>query len=129
MSKETPLDRLLSQRLAVDGESLPDDDAARQQLPTLWSFLTRRSVDDSRTKEPAAISIRLGLGAWLVTLTDQSLEVSMTTTSPTLSECIEQLERACCDPYAPWSPWRRSKGKFDKVNTRSPGHDDARNHS
>lgn len=120
----TPLDRLLNHRLHGSANSLPDDDGAQKEMPTLWSFLTRKEVDEKTRKEPATISIRLGLGAWLVTLTDQSLEVSMQTTCPTLAGCLGQLEKACRDPNAPWSPWRKSKGKFDRVNARSSGHEE-----
>lgn len=120
---DNPLDRLLSQRLSDDVGGLPDDDDGRKQLPTLWSFLTRRQVDDKTRKELAAISIRLGLGAWLVTLTDQSLQVSMSTSSLTLADCLGQLEKACADPAAPWSPWKGSRGKFEKLNNRTAGHE------
>lgn len=111
-----PLSCLLRKRLGGDAGSLPDDECSRLSLPILWSFLTRRDVNGNLSKEPAAISIRLGLGAWLVTLTDPSLEVSMTTVAPVLSESLQQLEAAARDPRAPWSPWKRSKGKFEVVN-------------
>lgn len=111
-----PLSELLEKRLAGDGGSLPDDETSRQALPVLWSFLTRRDVDGKLSKQPASISIRLGLGQWLVTLTDQSLEVSLTTVVPVLSESLSRLEEAITSPHAAWQPWKRSTGKFEKVN-------------
>lgn len=111
-----PLSFLLQKRLGGDAGSLPDDLDSQRLLPILWSFLTRRDVNGNLSKEPASINIRLGLGAWLVTLTDPSLEVSMTTVAPVLSDSLQQLEAAARDPRAPWSPWKRSKGKFDVVN-------------
>ena len=113
---ESPLDTLLQIRLKGSAGALPDDPDSQRTLPTLWSFLTRRDVNGELSKEPATISIRLGLGAWLVTLTDQSLEVSMTTTVTVLADALVQLELATLDPNAPWAPWRRSRGKFEKVN-------------
>lgn len=118
-----PLQTLLQLRLAGNAGSLPDDDLSRGQLPILWSFLTRRDVNGDLSKEPAAINIRLGLGAWLVTLTDPSLEVSLTTTVTVLSEALEQLEESARSPNAPWAPWKRSVGKFTKVNKNSAGHE------
>lgn len=118
-----PLSMLLKKRMEGEAGSLPDDDDSRRQLPILWSFLTRRDVDGKLAKEPATINIRLGLGAWLVTITDPSLEVSMTTTTPVLSESLQQLEAAARDPRAPWSPWRRSKGKFERVNKSAASRD------
>lgn len=119
---EDPLDRLLAKRLGSDGQSLPDDDASRATLPILWSFLTRRDVDANMTKEPAAVSIRMGLGQWIVTLTDQSLEVSLSCSSSCLASCLQDLEAAARNPTAAWTPWKKSRGKFDKVNAKSSGH-------
>lgn len=116
-----PLSELLAKRLAGDSGSLPDDPDSQKELPILWSFLTRRDVDGKLAKEPAAITIRLGLGQWLVTLTDQSLEVSMTAVVPVLSQALESLEEAISSPAAPWQPWKRSKGKFEKVSNRIAG--------
>ena len=123
----SPLDILLRRRLEGDVGCIPDDNRSATELPTLWSFLTRRDVDGNLSKEPATINVRLGLGTWLVTLTDPSLEVSLTTTVNALADALPQLERAVNAPSAPWSPWRRSKGKFDKVHKKSPGQEPARN--
>lgn len=119
-----PLSELLHKRLSGEQGSLPDDPNSRERLPILWSFLTRRDVDGKLAKEPASISIRLGLGQWLVTLTDQSLEVSMTAVVPVLSQALELLEEAVSKPSAPWQPWKRSKGKFERVSSRSPGQEE-----
>jgi hypothetical protein len=116
-----PLSQLLARRLAGDQGSLPDDDNSRHELPVLWSFLTRRDVDGNLAKEPAAINLRLGLGQWLVTLTDPSLEVSLTVVVPVLAQALHSLEAAAQSPAAPWQPWKRSKGKFEKLNSRTPG--------
>lgn len=113
------IDRLLNARLRGRTGSIPDDDEARKRWPTLWSFLTRSDVNGELAKDPAAFSVRLGLGAWLVTLTDASLEVTITSTSPVLAEVIDCLEQTITDPNAPWAPWRRSEGNFRKVNKRS----------
>jgi hypothetical protein len=115
-----PLSALLERRLGDGQAALPDDDVSRRNLPVLWSFLTRRDAAGNLSKEPAAVTIRLGLGSWLVTLSDPSLEVSLTACASALSSCLEQLEAAARSPYAAWSPWRRSKGKFEKVNKPTP---------
>lgn len=114
-----PLSFLLRQRLGGDKQGLPDDSDSRRSLPIIWSFLTRRDAAGDLAKEPAAISIRLGLGSWLVTLTDPSLEVSLAASAPVLADALEYLEEACRNPAAAWAPWKRSKGKFEKVNSSS----------
>jgi hypothetical protein len=117
-----PLSALLERRLGEGQASLPDDDVSRHNLPVLWSFLTRREASGNLSKEPASITIRLGLGSWLVTLSDPSLEVSLTASATALSGCLEQLEVAARSSTAAWAPWRRSRGKFEKVNKPTPGH-------
>lgn len=114
-----PLSALIAKRLGGSEGSLPDDPESREALPILWSFLTRRDVDGNLAKEPATINIRLGLGSWIVTLTDPSLEVSLTTVVPALRSSIEHLEEAASRTDAPWAPWKGSVGKFSKVNKSS----------
>jgi hypothetical protein len=115
-----PLTVLVERRLGDDQLSLPDDEASRRALPILWSFLTRREATGTLSKEPASITIRLGLGSWLVTLSDPAIEVSLTASSTALAGCLEQLEEAARSPSAAWAPWRRSRGKFEKLNKQSP---------
>lgn len=122
-----PLSALLARRLAGDVQGLPDDPDSRRTMPILWSFLTRRDASGDLSKEPATISIRLGLGSWLVTLTDPSLEVSLAAAAPVLADALEHLEEACRNPSAAWAPWKRSRGKFEKVNKRSPGREEVNN--
>lgn len=121
------IQRLVDTRLRGHTGSIPDDEEARRRWPTLWSFLTRQDVNGELAKDPASFSVRLGLGAWLVTLTDSSLEVTIQSTSPELADVIDNLEQTITNPHAPWSPWRRSEGSFRRVNKRSPGHP-AQNH-
>lgn len=115
-----PLTELLQKRLAGETGSIPDDERSKKELPILWSFMTRRDVDGKLSKQPASVSIRLGLGQWLVTLTDPSLEVSLTTVVPVLSQSLEQLEVAIASPSAAWQPWKKSTGKFEKLNRNTP---------
>lgn len=122
-----PLSELLARRLDGDGQGLPPDPESRRSMPILWSFLTRRDASGDLAKEPAAISIRLGLGSWLVTLTDPSLEVSLAAAAPVLSDALEYLEEAARNPSAAWSPWKRSKGKFEKVSKRTSSREEVNN--
>lgn len=122
-----PLSTLLARRLGGDGQGLPDDADSRRLMPIIWSFLTRRDASGDLAKEPATISIRLGLGSWLVTLTDPSLEVSLAAAAPVLADALEHLEEAARNPAAAWAPWKRSKGKFEKVNRRTAGRGEVNN--
>jgi hypothetical protein len=113
-----PLQQLIDRRVAGDNGALPDDDESKDKLPTLWSFLTRRSVSDDLSKDPAAVTIRLGLGNWLVELTDPTLEVGLTAVVPTLYSALQALEKAISDPAAAFRPWKGSAGKFKKRNKK-----------
>lgn len=119
MKNDNPLQDLIDRRLAGDGGQLPDDPRSRELYPTLWSFLTRRDVDGNLAKDPAIITIRLGLGTWLVELTDPTLEVGLTCVVTELAEALRQLEEAVCNPRAPWRPWKGSEGKFRARSKRS----------
>jgi len=84
----------------------------RDRFPTLWLFLTRVQVTEDLDKDVASVSIRLGLGEWLVELTDPGFEVSLCATSSTLVEALDALERALQRPDAPIRPWKGTKGKL-----------------
>lgn len=116
---DNPLDRLINLRTGGDEVSLPCDDVSRELLPTIWAFLTRRFVSEDLEKERASVSIRLGVGMWIVELSDPSLEVGLTAAVPSLHDALEALEARANDPQAAWKPWRGSEGKFRRRNKRS----------
>ena len=109
-----PLQTLIDKRLSGNKGKLPDDPDAQQLLGTLWSFLTRTDAGGELAKDPAHITIRLGLGQWLVELTDPTLEVGLTAVVSRLKDALAGLEALANDPAAPWRPWKGSSGKFKK---------------
>jgi hypothetical protein len=123
--QESTFDALVSRRLHGDKSSLPDDDEAKRLLPLLWTFLTRTEVDAEHEKDTASISIRRGFGAWLCTLTDPSLEVSLTVQCPTLAGALACWDAAAGSSTAAWVPWKGSKGKIRKKSVRTPGRSEA----
>lgn len=117
-TRSDALQLLIDRRVAGDQGALPDDEESKKRLPTLWSFLTRRDVNEELAKDPAAVTIRLGLGTWLVELTDPTLEVGLTAVVPSLHGALEALEEAASDPKAAFRPWKGSSGKFKKRNKK-----------
>lgn len=117
-SADEVIERLIQLRLSDQSFSLPGDDTSQTLYPVLWQFLTRRDVNGTLAKTPASISIRLGLGDWLVTLSDPSLEVSLTVNVAVLSEALQCLEKAVSSTRAAWQPWKGSEGKFTKRNKK-----------
>lgn len=114
-----PLQALIDKRLSGTRGKLPEDTDAMSKLPTLWSFLTRTDAGGDFAKDPAHITIRMGLGQWLVELTDPTLEVGLTAVVSELREALTALEGLANNPAAPWRPWKGSAGKFKKKNKSS----------
>jgi hypothetical protein len=117
-----PLDDLIQRRLAGSAATLPNDEETRELLPTVWSFLTRQDVNGEFAKDPASITIRLGLGSWMVELHDPTLEVGFSVGVERLATALQELEAALNNPRAIFRPWKGSTGKFKKVNKKAPGH-------
>lgn len=105
------LDILARARTEGDGAPLPDDDEAREAYPLLWSLLTSRICLEDKEKYPCRISIAVGMGCWTVSLYDESLAVSVDTSSPKLSDCLKLLEARVPDLAA----WRIAKRKKPKL--------------
>lgn len=120
-TEESRLQQLIDRRLAGSLGSLPEDEEGRKRYPHIWEFLTRVDVNGELAKDPAAITVRLGLGNWLVELTDPTLEIGLTSIARSLTEALEALELTLADPLAPFRPWRRSEPKFRKVNKGTAG--------
>lgn len=99
-------DRVFNARLSENGASWPNDDQARKDYPNLWEFLTRVEAEGGRLKEPARVSISLGLGCWSVQLSDAALGVGLSATSQTLLEAFDSLEKAIVNPGAAWQVWK-----------------------
>lgn len=121
MTHDQALDRLIQLRLDAGGSRSPEDPGAQSSWPVLWSFLTRTDADPTHSKDPAAVTIRMGLGGWLVSLTDPSLQVTLTVGVEHLEHALDKLEETIRSPYASWSPWKGSSGKFSKKSKGTAG--------
>lgn len=115
------LQDLINRRLASGNGQVPNDDEGKKLFPILWQFFTRTDVNGELSKDPAAVTIRPGLGCWLVELTDPTLEVGLTAVSESLTDCLPALERALAHPQAAFRPWRGSQGKFKKKAKKGGG--------
>lgn len=118
---QSRFDDLVRKRAGGKGKSLPDDPDSRDLLPLLWNFLTRIEALEEYEKDTATISIRLGLGEWLVTLTDPTLQVSCTVAAPVLADALSTWEGVAGSTHSVWTPWKGSDGKLRKKSTPSAG--------
>lgn len=106
------LDQLIRARLSANGASLPDDDQARKELPNLWDMLTCRIVLDGVKKRPSRLTVQLGVGEWVVGLSDEDLAMSIETTSPTLSGVFLALQTAL-ESGKGWKEWSKREPKIE----------------
>lgn len=105
--------RLLEARLGGVNR-LPDDEEGRKRYPILWQFLTRGS-DESIHKDVATISVKMGLGEWLIDLSDAGFAISCSATSPTLNGLLEALETVLSGPNPPIRAWKGEKGSVKQI--------------
>ncbi len=98
--------------------SLPDDDEAMKRWPTIWHLLTSRHPTPETVVEPARISIRLGVGCWLVTLNSSDLRIGLEASAPTLAEAFDRWEEEAHSSKAKWKVWGRKEPEVRKVQKR-----------
>lgn len=108
-------ERILQARRG-DRLCLPDDDS-RLTLPVVWEFLTRNKADATLEKELATVSVKLGLGEWIIDLSDPGLAISVSATSPSLTGVFAALEACLTGPNPPIRPWKGQKAILKKVKT------------
>jgi len=92
-----------------NGEVVPDDDQARESWPVLWALLTQRYPDAEHVLEPARVSIQMGLGCWIVSLSHPDLKIRLETTTPTLAQAFQAWETFATDPRTQWKGWGKGE--------------------
>lgn len=88
------------------------EDPARKALPTLFHWLTNTDAGPKHEKEPARLSIRATAGGFTVTLTDESLAVSLDAASTNLGDLLGALEAALTASSPAIRPWGRKGVKL-----------------
>jgi len=108
------LSRIVEGRLKGSLHQVPDDETAAQRWPDVWEWMTSTDAGEDHTKEPARMTIQLGIGEWSVSLTDESLGVSLSATSRTLEGAFEALQLALTSPCPSIRTWKGSEGALKK---------------
>lgn len=106
------LKELIMARLSGNGCSLPTDEWAERQCPLLHELLTCRLVLDGQKKRPARLSIQLGVGEWVVGISDEDLAMSLETTAPTLQDAYQSLETALASGRG-WKQWSKKEPRLE----------------
>lgn len=116
--------RSLFQKIAdarVAGSNRPPvDPGAQDRYPTVFEFLTRQEASQDVQKDLASISIKMGVGEWVVELSDPGFAFSLTASSATLDDCLFALEASLTGPNPPIRPW---KGELGQLRRKKRQHD------
>lgn len=113
------LEKLVQGRIKGSLHQLPDDESARSAWPDLWEWMTSTDAGEDHIKEPARLTVTLGIGEWSVSLTDESLGVSLSATSRTLQGTFEALQLALTSPMPAIRTWKGSEGALKKKKKSS----------
>lgn len=117
MNRESLFERIARARLQ-GSISRPVDDVAKEKYPTVMEFLTRNEASEELEKVLASVTVKCGLGEWLVELSDPGFAISLSATSSTLDGCWEALERSLTSPNPPIRNWRGETGDVKKRKRR-----------
>lgn len=100
----------LAQARAEGSAKPPVDHKAMERYPTVYEFLTRTEASPELLKELASISIRMGIGEWVVVLSDPGFAVTVTASAETLDSAFAALEDLLTGPNPPIQPWKGETG-------------------
>ena len=106
------LKELIMARLSGNGASLPGDDQAARDWPLLYELLTCRVVLDNQRKRPARLSIQVGVGEWVVGISDEDLAMSLETSAETLAAAFQAAEMALASGRG-WKQWSKRDPRLE----------------
>jgi len=113
------VERLVQQSIG-DGRSFgADDDPARERWPAIWQFLSQVYVGRDRLRTPGRLTIQLGPGGVLVTLTDPDLSAALGASCANLGDALDAIETAAADPKAPWRSFGKKEPHLRKRKSES----------
>lgn len=107
---------LLARRMAAKGPMAPPDDSFRTRWPLLFDLLTRPLVVKGRVVEPMRLTLSIGDGDWVVSLTDGMLCQSLTVRQDTLESVLDHVNHVLSSEGQRWVPWKGRNPKLPEVN-------------
>lgn len=109
--------RIQLENQKAKGKWVPSKDAFVKDRPTINQLMTDCFFDDGTLRKLSTIKIRVGDESATVTISDENVEASVTTTADTVAEALELLEDALANDKVRWRPWpdefRKGKKKRD----------------
>lgn len=114
----SPLQRMVAQAMGEDRTFGAENDPAKERYPALWEFLATVYVSETRMKTPCKLTVQLGPGGVICSLTDPDMKQSLQVAFPHLVNLLEEMERAAADPLAPWKSWGKGEPELRKRKKR-----------
>lgn len=98
-----------------DGRSVgADDDPARSAYPLLWEWLSKIYIGSDRVRTPASLTIQLGPGGVLISLSDRDLGVSCGSVCEHLDEALKAMEASLASAVPPIRSWGKKEPRLRK---------------
>ena len=112
--KPSAIDRLIQSTIGEGREVGAMDDPAKQKYPELWKVLSTIYVGRDWIKTPATLTIKLGPGGVVLTLTDRDLRSSKTVLCRNLEDMLKALEADLNDMTKGWTTWGKGEPQLKK---------------
>jgi len=95
------------------GKWVPSKEPFLSKAPTINQLMTDCFFDDGTLRKLATLKIRVGDESATVTISDENVEASITTTADTVMDALALLEDALANDRVRWRPWPAefTKGK------------------
>lgn len=93
------------------GKYQPHPEPLLKGRPTIGMFMYDCWYDDGSPRELSKLSIGLVPSGVQISLTDPDNRSTAFTTSSSVSEALDELEKALTSNVDPWRPWPKSFGK------------------
>jgi hypothetical protein len=115
MSEPTKRERLLARRLAVKGPTAPPDEDFLAEYPLLFDLLVRPLIVGGKVMEMPRLSLTVGDGDWILTVSDGVLCQSLTVRETSLADCLALMELTVGAEDAKWVAWRNREPRLPKT--------------
>lgn len=113
-NRPSALDRLTQEAMGQGKVLGSQDDPARERTPELWAWLSTVYIGRDHIKQPATLSIRLGVGGVLVSLVDRDLCASIDATCGSLEGAFDAIEAALTSDTPALKSWGRREPHLRK---------------
>jgi len=96
------------------GKWVPSKEPILKDRPTINQLMTDNFYEDGALRKLATMKVRVGDESVSLTISDEDMEASVTTTADTFDDCLTLLEEALANDRIRWRPWPEEFRKKNK---------------